>query len=135
MGSPSRLLPYSDRTPHTLSGEGEIPLTYANSGRTTINSYLQPVVEIPWGHNVWPPEKVKDPVERLWHAHTSSFTAGRDPCSSTRSNGPLSMLGQGRHRLRETPARSADRENVPKILETQRLSVDIAALSVLLYAT
>lgn len=28
----------------------------------------QPVAEIPWGHNVWLLEKVKDPVERLWYA-------------------------------------------------------------------
>ena len=28
----------------------------------------QPVAEIPWGHNVWLLEKVKDPAERLWYA-------------------------------------------------------------------
>ena len=27
----------------------------------------QPVAEIPWGHNVWLLEKVKDPAERLWY--------------------------------------------------------------------
>jgi len=31
----------------------------------------QPVAEIPWGHNVWLLEKVKDPAERLWYVqHT-----------------------------------------------------------------
>lgn len=29
----------------------------------------QAVAEIPWGHNIWLLEKVKDPVERLWYAH------------------------------------------------------------------
>jgi predicted nuclease of restriction endonuclease-like (RecB) superfamily len=28
----------------------------------------QPVAEIPWGHNVWILEKVKDPRQRLWYA-------------------------------------------------------------------
>jgi predicted nuclease of restriction endonuclease-like (RecB) superfamily len=28
----------------------------------------QPVAEIPWGHNVWLLEKVKNPAERLWYA-------------------------------------------------------------------
>ena len=28
----------------------------------------QPVAEIPWGHNAWLLEKVKDPAQRLWYA-------------------------------------------------------------------
>jgi predicted nuclease of restriction endonuclease-like (RecB) superfamily len=28
----------------------------------------QAVAEIPWGHNVWLMEKVKNPVLRLWYA-------------------------------------------------------------------
>jgi predicted nuclease of restriction endonuclease-like (RecB) superfamily len=31
-------------------------------------SLPQPVAEIPWGHNVWLLEKIKEPGERLWYA-------------------------------------------------------------------
>ena len=28
----------------------------------------QAVAEIPWGHNIWILEKIKDPIRRLWYA-------------------------------------------------------------------
>jgi len=39
----------------------------------------QPVAEIPWGHNVWLLEKVKDPVERLWYAQRTLMNGWSRP--------------------------------------------------------
>ena len=48
--------------------ESERKLLPQAASESKSQSLPQPVAEIPWGHNIWLLEKVKDPVERLWYA-------------------------------------------------------------------
>ncbi|MFO0966333.1 MAG: PDDEXK nuclease domain-containing protein [Gemmataceae bacterium] len=49
-------------------GQKDDPSVPQLVGQVDSENLPQLAAEIPWGHNVWLVEKVKDPIERLWYA-------------------------------------------------------------------
>ena len=68
----------------------------------------QAVAEIPWGHNVWLLEKLKDPTVRLWYARQTVANGwSRAMLTALDRVRPPCPAGQGGHQLQGRAARSA----------------------------